>query len=183
MGFKANLTALQKKLTQDLVAGNPTSVILLGCIYLVITLWILVASRICLPEFHSKWPFSRNLEKKEFMEFNTFDFHPHVAAGVTAARYLTPNADPGTGNPAGHARARHRGPGPNRHREDRGLCAAHPPSPDARRAPAASGLWLLPPLANWPSKPTRPLAPWDAGPDSRALLFMAELVSILRRIS
>jgi ATP-dependent RNA helicase RhlE len=24
------------------------------------------------------------------MEFNTFDFHPHVAAGVTAARYLTP---------------------------------------------------------------------------------------------
>ncbi|MCX5889773.1 MAG: DEAD/DEAH box helicase [Deltaproteobacteria bacterium] len=24
------------------------------------------------------------------MEFNTFDFHPHVAAGVTAARYITP---------------------------------------------------------------------------------------------
>jgi len=24
------------------------------------------------------------------MEFNTFDFHPHVAAGVTAAHYLTP---------------------------------------------------------------------------------------------
>ena len=24
------------------------------------------------------------------MEFNTFDFHPHVAAGVTAARYKTP---------------------------------------------------------------------------------------------
>ena len=57
MGFKANLTALQKKLTQDLVAGNPKSVILLGCIYLVITLWILVAYRNRLPEFHSKWPF------------------------------------------------------------------------------------------------------------------------------
>ena len=24
------------------------------------------------------------------MEFDTFDFHPQVAAGVTAARYITP---------------------------------------------------------------------------------------------
>jgi len=24
------------------------------------------------------------------MEFNTFDLHPQVAAGVTAARYITP---------------------------------------------------------------------------------------------
>jgi ATP-dependent RNA helicase RhlE len=31
-----------------------------------------------------------NSEKKEFMEFTTFDFHYQVAAGVTAARYITP---------------------------------------------------------------------------------------------
>ena len=29
-------------------------------------------------------------KKKEFMKFNTFDFHPQVAAGVSAAGYLTP---------------------------------------------------------------------------------------------
>jgi ATP-dependent RNA helicase RhlE len=28
--------------------------------------------------------------KKEFMEFNRFDFHPRVAAGVSAAGYITP---------------------------------------------------------------------------------------------
>jgi ATP-dependent RNA helicase RhlE len=34
--------------------------------------------------------FYPNLEEKESMEFTTFDFHHHVAAGVNAARYLTP---------------------------------------------------------------------------------------------
>src|SRR3972149_5993278 len=28
--------------------------------------------------------------KKEFMKFNTFDFHPQIAAGITAAGFTTP---------------------------------------------------------------------------------------------
>jgi ATP-dependent RNA helicase RhlE len=34
--------------------------------------------------------FARKRKIKEFMKFSTFEFHPQVAAGVTAARYLTP---------------------------------------------------------------------------------------------
>jgi ATP-dependent RNA helicase RhlE len=34
--------------------------------------------------------FPPNREKKEFMEFQKFDFHPYVAAGVRAAGYITP---------------------------------------------------------------------------------------------
>jgi ATP-dependent RNA helicase RhlE len=34
--------------------------------------------------------FYQNFIKKEFMDFNTFDLHHQVAAGVSAARYVTP---------------------------------------------------------------------------------------------
>ena len=41
------------------------------------------------PEYNRGF-FIPNTEKKEFMEFNKFNLHPQVAAGITAAGYVTP---------------------------------------------------------------------------------------------
>jgi ATP-dependent RNA helicase RhlE len=39
------------------------------------------------------------------MNFHAFNFHPHVAAGITAAGFVTPTPIQAKGDPPGHAGA------------------------------------------------------------------------------
>ena len=113
------------------------------------------------------------------MEFNTFDLHPQVAAGVTAARYITPTPIQEQAIPAvmpGHdvMGLAHTGTGktaafvlPILHR----LMQA---------APAHVRALVLAPTSELAEQTNEAIAPWEDGADSRALRSTAGSVSILR---
>jgi hypothetical protein len=78
----------------------------------------------------------------------------HHTSGSAGSRLRIPFADPGRDHPAAAGRPRRARPGPDRHRQDRGVRAADPVASTWRRRSRRRWCWRPP--ASWRSRSPRP---------------------------
>ena len=89
------------------------------------------------------------------MSFEHFLLDPRVMAGIRDDRLQDPNSNSGTGHPGRHGPTRRTRRGPDRHRQDSGLHAAHSAATSRRDRATTCAPSFSPRRANWPSRSTR----------------------------
>ena len=106
------------------------------------------------------------------MSFEPFNLDPRLMAGIKSAGFVRPDPHPRASDARRPRRARRHGPGPDRHRQDGRLHAAHPAAPDRRANMRRMRALIIAPtreLAEQINQATRDLAQEHEDPQRRHL--------------